>query len=171
MWQAPAQPVLAHVGLGANLGDALQTLRQAVHALAQSEQVVGVSSLYRTAPLDAVGPDYLNAVVALRTRRAPADLLLRLQAIEQAAGRTRAWRHAPRTLDLDLLDHGGLRSDEPALVLPHPRLHERAFALLPLHELAPDRVSAEALLRVADQGVERLPGTWWPNGPQGDAGR
>jgi 2-amino-4-hydroxy-6-hydroxymethyldihydropteridine diphosphokinase len=169
LWRESDEPVAAHVGLGANLGDARQALRHAVQALRGTEGVqdLRVSSLYRSAPVDAAGPDYLNAVATLRTRLSPAALLLRLQAIEQAAGRARPWRNAPRTLDLDLLRHGELTSGEPALTLPHPRMHERAFVLLPLHELAPETVGAAELQRVSGQGVTRLPGDWL-NGPESD---
>lgn len=162
LWREPDAPVTAYVGLGANLGDAMQALRQAVRDLRASEGVqdVRISSLYRSAPIDAAGPDYLNAVAALRTRLSPAALLLRLQAIEQAAGRARPWRNAPRTLDLDLLRYGDLASDVPALTLPHPRMNERAFVLRPLHELAPDGVSTADLQAVAAQTMERLPGDW-----------
>lgn len=129
-----------HVGLGANLGDAAGTLARAVARLA-SEPGVGVlraSSLWRSAPVDAGGPDYCNAVVAFDTGLAPADLLARLQAIEAHFGRERPYHHAPRTLDLDLLLAGDTVVDTPALVVPHPRLQQRAFALLPLLELSPD---------------------------------
>jgi len=154
----------AYVGLGANLGDALGTLREAVARLRAlpSTQVEGVSSLYRTAPIDSSGPDYLNAVAALDTALSPEALLAALQAIELDHGRERPYRNAPRTLDLDLLLHGAAVRTTPALTLPHPRLHERAFVLRPLLELAPalrdpaGAALADRLAEVADQRIERL---------------
>lgn len=154
--------VSAFVGLGANLGDARAALQAAVQALAvlPQTQLVGVSALYRSAPVDATGPDFLNAVALLQTRLQPLDLLEQLQAIEQAAGRERPYRNAPRTLDLDLLRHGDTVSQDPVLVLPHPRMGERAFVLHPLAELAPTLVTAAQLAAVADQRIERMPGDW-----------
>lgn len=155
----------AYVGLGANLGDARLTLRAALDALAAlpDTQLVAVSSLYRSAPIDSSGPDYLNAVAALDTALEPHALLSALQAIEQVHGRERPYRNAPRTLDLDLLLHGDTRLDTPVLTLPHPRLHQRAFVLLPLAEIAPSLALpgrgavADWLPGVADQAVERCP--------------
>jgi len=135
-------PERVFIGLGANLGDARATFATAVAGLAAlpGTQVVQVSGLYCSAPVDARGPDFTNAVAELRTALEPAALLAALQALEQAHGRERPFRHAPRTLDLDLLLFGQrvLRAD--ALALPHPRLHERAFVLQPLLEIAPDLV-------------------------------
>ena len=162
---APGATVRAFVGLGANLGDALATLREAVERLRglPDTRLVAVSSLYRTAPIDSSGPDYLNAVAALDTALTPEALLAALQAIELQHGRERPYRNAPRTLDLDLLLHGTARRHTSALTLPHPRLHERAFVLHPLLELdgglrdAAGRPLAERLAEVADQRIERLP--------------
>jgi 2-amino-4-hydroxy-6-hydroxymethyldihydropteridine diphosphokinase len=156
--------VLAYVGLGANLGDARGSLQAAVAALAAlpGTTMLRASSIYRTAPIDAGGDDYLNAVAELRTTLAPEALLAALQRIEQAHGRERPYRNAPRTLDLDLLLHGHAQIDSPKLTLPHPRLHERAFVLVPLAELSPDlmvpgRGLVESLVpRVADQRVDKL---------------
>lgn len=130
---------IAHVGLGANLGDAAATLRAALQALAALPgcRLQSVSSLYRSAPVDASGPDFLNAVAALHTRLTPTGLLDALQAIEQRFGRQRPYPNAPRTLDLDLLLLGDMVLQTPRLTLPHPRLHQRAFVLQPLLELAP----------------------------------
>lgn len=152
------------VGLGANLGDAGATLDAALAELAALPEtmLVAVSSRYRSAPVDAQGPDYLNAVAELSTAIEPLPLLRLLQAIESRHGRERPYRNAPRTLDLDLLLHGQRRCVTPELVLPHPRLHERAFVLLPLLELAPDLVHpdwgplAPCAERVRDQRIERL---------------
>lgn len=132
-------PVLAYVGLGANLGDTAAALRAALQALAElpHTQLLRASAFYRTEPIDAHGPDYLNAVAAIDTTLAPHELLAQLQRIEAAHGRERPYRHAPRTLDLDLLLYGEVCMFTPTLTLPHPRLYERAFALVPLAEVAP----------------------------------
>jgi 2-amino-4-hydroxy-6-hydroxymethyldihydropteridine diphosphokinase len=156
---------LAYVGLGANLGDAPATLRRAWMDLAAVPGVsaVRVSSLWRSAPVQAQGPDFFNAVAELRCTLAPMALLEALWAIEQSHGRERPYHHAPRTLDLDLLLLGGLVLDTPRLTLPHPRLHQRAFVLRPLLELWPEAWHPtlgrldQALPAVADQTVERLP--------------
>ena len=159
-----AAAVNAFIGLGANLGDALGALQAALAALAALPRttLVRSSSIYRSAPVDASGPDFHNAVAALRTCLAPHELLAHLQAIELQHGRERPFRNAPRTLDLDLLLYGDLTLDTPTLTLPHPRLHERAFVLLPLAEVAPDihvpgcAGMAELLQAVAGQRVDRL---------------
>jgi 2-amino-4-hydroxy-6-hydroxymethyldihydropteridine diphosphokinase len=129
----------AYVGLGANLGDAPNTLRaaaQQLRSLAQCRWVAG-SRLYRSAPIDSSGPDYWNAVALLDTELEPFALLTVLQGIEQVHGRMRPFRNAPRTLDLDVLALGDLQCQDVGLQLPHPRLHLRAFVLLPLLELEP----------------------------------
>lgn len=152
---------MAWIGLGANLGDVRAALRAAVQAMAAlpGTRVLRVSSLYRSAPVDAGGPDYLNAVAELETTLAPLDLLHALQAIEQAAGRERPYRNAPRTLDLDLLLYGAKQLDGAELTVPHPRMGERAFVLLPLAELAPGLVDAAQLAAVANQHIERVADT------------
>lgn len=155
----------AYVGLGANLGDARSALRLAVQAIAglPETRLVRVSSLYASAPVDATGPDYLNAVALLETMLEPLALLHALQRVEDAAGRERPYRNAPRTLDLDVLLLGGLSCSSAELTLPHPRMRERAFVLVPLHEIAPGQVSADELAAVADQRIVRMasaPG-WW----------
>ena len=148
----------AYVAIGANLGDARNAVRQAMDDLAALPQtrVTARSSLYRSAPVEASGPDFINAVVALETALAPDALLAELQRIERAAGRERPYRNAPRTLDLDLLRHGDATLDTPTLALPHPRMRERAFVLLPLAEIAPALVAPAELARVAGQSIERL---------------
>jgi 2-amino-4-hydroxy-6-hydroxymethyldihydropteridine diphosphokinase len=142
------------VGLGANLGDAAATVRAAIEALNEIDgcKVFARSSLYRTAPVEASGSDFINAVVQLRTRLQPMALLKAMQAIEERFGRERPYRNAPRTLDLDLLRYGERRIVTPQLTVPHPRMHERAFVLVPLAEIAPDL----ALAVPADQRIERL---------------
>jgi len=118
--------------------------------------VTARSSLYRTAPVDATGPDFINAVVQLETALDPHALLAELHRLEAVAGRERPYRNAPRTLDLDLLRHGDAVMESETLTLPHPRMNERAFVLLPLAEIAPDQVTSEQIARVADQRIERL---------------
>ena len=113
------------------------------------------------APVDAAGPDYINAVAALDTTLAPLALLDLLQALERQHGRQRPYRNAPRTLDLDLLLHGDIEMDTARLILPHPRLHQRAFVLAPLYELTPGLMlsqgsPADLLAALSDQSIERL---------------
>ena len=153
-----ADPVLASVGVGANLGDAQAAVRKAIQdlaALPQSE-LRAVSSLYASAPLDADGPDYVNAVVQLQTELSPQALLKALQAIEQQAGRLRPYRNAPRTLDLDILLYGDLELTRSDLHIPHPRMWQRAFVVLPLAEIAPLMVSSAQRAAVAGQSLRRL---------------
>ena len=159
-------PVTAYVALGANLGDATQTLRE---ALAQLASVPGVqagslraSGFYRTEPVESTGPDYVNAVAELVTTLVAPELLSALQLIEDGAGRQRPYRNAPRTLDLDLLLYGdGQIHAPPGLIVPHPRMWARAFVLVPLRELAPELVPPEVLAQVSAQipAVQRLPDT------------
>ena len=119
-------------------------------------RLVARSSLYRSAPFEAQGPDFINAVVELRTGLAPLALLAELQRLEAEAGRERPYRNAPRTLDLDLLRHGDTTMQTAVLTLPHPRIDQRAFVLLPLAEIAPALVTAAQLERVAGQRIDRL---------------
>jgi 2-amino-4-hydroxy-6-hydroxymethyldihydropteridine diphosphokinase len=151
--------VRVYVGLGANLGDALATLVQAREALARlpGTMLAAASSWWRSAPIDAPGPDFLNGVVALDTALAPHALLDALQAIEQVHGRTRGARNAPRTLDLDLLLYDDLELHDDRLTLPHPRLAGRAFVLAPLLEVAPQLAGRfDLAAALATQRVERL---------------
>jgi 2-amino-4-hydroxy-6-hydroxymethyldihydropteridine diphosphokinase len=153
------EPVTAFVGLGANLGEPQRALADALAALARvpDTRLVRSSRVYRSAPVDAGGPDFLNAVAQLETRLTAPGLLAQLQAIEDAAGRERPYRNAPRTLDLDLLLYGSARIASARLTVPHPRLRERAFVLLPLQELAPERVDPRDLAAVAGQRIAPLP--------------
>lgn len=132
----------AYVGLGANLGDRERAIRAAVELLAAAPgvTVVRVSTLRETEPVGVVDqPRFLNGACALDTELAPRELLDLLLSVERRLGRTRVGqRFGPRTIDLDLLLHGQATIDEPGLVVPHPRLHERRFALEPLHELDPE---------------------------------
>jgi 2-amino-4-hydroxy-6-hydroxymethyldihydropteridine diphosphokinase len=127
------------VGLGANLGSPEQTLRRAALELSQWGQGARLSKLYRSVPVAGPPqPDFLNAALRLRWAESAGSLLVGLQRLEQAAGRVRLERWGPRTLDLDILWVEGLELDEPGLIVPHLRLRERAFALRPLLDVAPD---------------------------------
>ena len=132
--------MIAYIGIGANLGDALANVGDALVRLAAlpSTQLVASSSKYRTAPIDSSGDDYINAVACIDTALGAHELLAALQAIELAHGRERPYRNAPRTLDLDVLLYGDQVIDTPTLQVPHPRMLDRAFVLVPLLELAPD---------------------------------
>ncbi|QVQ24653.1 2-amino-4-hydroxy-6-hydroxymethyldihydropteridine diphosphokinase [Achromobacter deleyi] len=158
-------PVRAYIGLGANLGDSAATLRRVLAELRETQGVTAVaaSPFYRSAPVDATGPDFINAVAALDTVLPPLELLDVLQALENLHGRLRPYRNAPRTLDLDLLLHGDTQLDDERLTLPHPRMHLRAFVLLPLRDLAPglllqDRPIGEWIDAIQDQPIERIAG-------------
>ena len=155
------EPVTAFVGLGANLGDARAVLQSTLGHLAKlpGTRLVRSSRIFRSAPVDAGGPDYLNAVAQLETALSAPDLLAQLQRLEQDAGRERPYRNAPRTLDLDLLLYGSARIDSDRLTVPHPRMRERAFVLLPLAELAPRLVTPAQLAAGAGQRIAPLPPT------------
>lgn len=165
-------PVVAYVGLGSNLGDSVATLSAAATALAAlpRTRMLRNASLYKSAPIGAgninIGeqPDFINGVCALTTTLGEQDLLQHLMTIEQEFGRHRTGELGqPRTLDLDLLLYGDLSDDSDKLTLPHPRLHERAFVLYPLNEIAPDLVIpgqgrvSDLLQNCLDQRIERLP--------------
>ena len=156
-------PVMAYIALGANLGNATQTVLdaiQAIHDLPQI-QVTKQSSLYKTAAMESLpgapqSPDYINAIIEINTLQ-PANLLISLlQKIEQKAGRNRPYLNAPRTLDLDILLYGDAHIQTETLTIPHPRMWQRAFVLVPLAEIAPGLVSAERLEEVRGQGIERV---------------
>ncbi len=157
---------LAYVALGANLGDPLKTLKMAIRAI---EGVPGIqlkrcSSFYRTAPIDSSGPDYVNAVIEIETQLQAEALLKTLLDIENDYGRVRpaGIHNAPRTLDLDLLLYGEKTQQTAYLTLPHPRMHERAFVLVPLTEIAPQvsipglGLAKDFLPHVADQAIEKV---------------
>lgn len=152
-------PVDAFVGLGANLGDPAAAVWAAMQRLDEvpGTRVIARSSLYRTAPVGASGPDYVNAVARVETRLTAPALLDALLALEQDAGRERPFPNAPRTLDLDLLLYGGARIASPRLVVPHPRMHQRAFVLVPLAEIAPERADRAALAAITSQVIARIP--------------
>jgi 2-amino-4-hydroxy-6-hydroxymethyldihydropteridine diphosphokinase len=155
----------AFVALGANLENPVRQVQQAISELGAIERtrVLAISSLYRTAPVGyADQPDFINAVAKLKTGLSPHELLDALHIIENRHGRQRSVRNAPRTLDLDLLMYGSHEIREDDLTLPHPRMHERAFVLLPLAEIAPDvdvpgRGPLSQLVGQVDRGgVEKL---------------
>jgi 2-amino-4-hydroxy-6-hydroxymethyldihydropteridine diphosphokinase len=152
------EAVTAYVAVGANLGEPAQAVRDALVRLSAlpDTTVTRQSSLYRTAPLDSSGPEYVNAVAKVQTRMSAPELLARMQEIERDAGRDRPYRNAPRTLDLDLLLFGAGRIDSATLQVPHPRMWQRAFVLVPLAEIAPECVAPELLTAVSEQRIQRI---------------
>lgn len=155
----------AYIGIGGNLGDAQQQVRAAIAALdtLPDTRCVAASSLYRTAPVGYTDqPDFINAVAELDTTLEPHALLDALQAVENSHGRERSFKDAPRTLDLDVLLYDAQTIDDARLTVPHPRMHERAFVLAPLLEIAPGCVipargtAAEWLARCTDQPITKL---------------
>lgn len=155
--------VTAYIALGANLGDPVAALQQAVAAINTLPDcaVKKISSFYKTSPLEMLpgyspGGDYINAVVEIETLLPAPTLLQYLQQTEQAAGRERPYINAPRTLDLDLLLYGNGRIDSAHLTVPHPRMWQRAFVLVPLAEIAPHLVNAAQLDAVKGQKTSRL---------------
>lgn len=153
--------VAAYIGIGGNLGDARATVEDALQRLSRLPEATlrAQSQLYRTAPIDAGGADYVNAVARLDTTLSPHALLVALRDIELAHGRERPYRNAPRTLDLDILLYDNQRIADAILTVPHPRMTQRAFVLVPLVEIAPDitipgiGAAADLLSAVADQGI------------------
>lgn len=155
----------AYIALGANLGDPVATVHAAIEALRDlpHSQLIAASSLYRTAPVGLRNqPDFINAVVSVETQLGARELLDELFAIEARFGRRRSMPNAPRTLDLDLLLHGDTVSTDPQLTLPHPRMHQRAFVLAPLAEIAPglelpnNGAITDLLRRCEGQRIEAL---------------
>lgn len=146
----------ATIGLGANLGDASRTIGDALARLCDYGTVLCVSSIYRTAPWGVLDqPEFCNAVAVLRTDLDPQALLRACKAIERDLGRVPSVRYGPRAIDLDLLFYGDRRIDEPGLCVPHPRLFERAFVLVPLAEIDPGYASAAAALSPEDRASVR----------------
>ena len=155
--------VTAYIALGANLGDAVAALQQAVAAINSLPDcaVKKTSSFYKSAPLEmlpghAPGGDYINAVVEIETLLPALTLLQNLQQIESAAGRERSYINAPRTLDLDLLLYGTDCIDSAHLTVPHPRMWQRAVVLIPLAEIAPHHVNGAQLDGVKGQKTSKL---------------
>lgn len=162
--------VSAYLGLGSNLGDRTANLRTAILTLNESRdcRVTTVSSLYLTAPVGYPDqPDFVNAVVMVRTTLPPRLLLEYCLQIEETMGRQRTIRWGPRVIDIDILLYDRLSVAEDELVIPHPRMLERAFVLVPLAQIAPEEVVApglsarEAAESVGAEGVERLAEDWW----------
>lgn len=157
----------AFVAFGGNVGDARSTIARAIDAFCDGGHValLARSSDYRTPPWGVTDQaPFINACIEVETRLSPRGLLDRAQQVERSFGRDRRneTRWGPRTLDIDILTYGDLRIDDPMLTLPHPRLFERAFVLVPLVEIAPDAAIAgrslrEALDKVDQSGIERLP--------------
>lgn len=168
------EPFDVVIGLGANQGDPIEAFRVAIQRLSSVLQVERVSKLYRTAPIGPVQADFLNAALRAHTAAAPEEVLRGLLALERELGRVRRERWGPRVIDLDLLWIRGVSRGSAELELPHPRLTERAFALRPLLDVAPDaqdpvsgRPYIEALDALADQRIEELPSEgvpWWHRG-------
>ncbi len=155
----------AFIGFGGNIGDTRQLITDAIVCLAQrcELQILVKSCFYQSAPVDAAGGDYINAVIEIETHLSPYGLLHVCQAVEQAFGRERPYMNAPRTLDLDILSFEGVSQNDTELTLPHPRIIERSFVLLPLLEIAPDFFLPNFgelktyLPQVAHQRIEKLP--------------
>jgi 2-amino-4-hydroxy-6-hydroxymethyldihydropteridine diphosphokinase len=155
----------AFIGFGGNIGDTRQLITDAIVCLAQRSElhIVAKSCFYQSAPVEALGGDYINAVIEIETQLTPYGLLHICQAIEQEFGRERPYANAPRTLDLDILSYEGVTQSETKLILPHPKIIERSFVLLPLLEIAPDFFlpnfgELKAYLpKVAHQRIEKLP--------------
>ena len=162
------------IGLGGNLADPRRAIGRAIDTLVAHPAIDDVvcSSFWQSAPIEAGGPDFINAVAGLRSALNPFAMLKLAWQLETAEGRKRPYHHAPRTLDVDLLMADQLIIDSPALILPHPRMHQRAFVLAPLLELEPDCCipgrgpARDWLARSADQRLRRLD----PNAP-GQAAR
>jgi 2-amino-4-hydroxy-6-hydroxymethyldihydropteridine diphosphokinase len=160
----PSKFITAFIGVGANLGDARQQVKNALNALTHlpQSQLTASSSLYSSAPVEATGPDYVNAVASVQTTLSAEQLLCELRKLEQLAGRERSTRNAPRTLDLDVLLYGDEVLHTDTLQVPHPRMHERAFVLLPLLEIAPELIipklgaAKQFLPLVANQTLHKL---------------
>ncbi len=155
----------AYIGLGSNLGDRWHYLRAGIEGLKRIANVVAVSSVYETEPVevDAVQPMYLNMAVAIETSLDPASLLSALKRIERRNQRSRTFPNQPRTLDLDILLIDNITIDTPGLTVPHPRMHQRAFVLMPLAEIAPDvihpptgRTISQLLKEAGSEGIENL---------------
>ncbi len=155
----------AFIGFGGNIGDTRQFITDAIVCLALrcELQILTKSCFYQSAPVDALGGDYINAVIEIETELSPYGLLFVCQAVEQEFGRERPYANAPRTLDLDILYFEGVYQDDLKLTLPHPRITERCFVLLPLLEIAPDFFLPNFgelktyLPKVAYQRIEKLP--------------
>lgn len=156
--------VTAYIGIGSNLGDAKANVLQALRELNQlaSTRLVAQSSLFSTAPIESSGDDYINAVAAISTSLPAEELLQALLAVEQVHGRERPYFNAPRTLDLDLLLYGDAVINSDTLTVPHPRMTQRAFVLIPLLQIDPFieipglGAAHQFAPSVADQAISKL---------------
>ncbi len=156
--------MITYIGIGANLGNLHATVNDAIVRIGKirDTRLINYSSKYRTAPIDATGDDYVNAVACVDTNLSAVDLLNELHLIEHAHGRERAYRNAPRTLDLDILLYGDERIDLPSLHIPHPRMLDRAFVLVPLLEIAPNIIiptrglARNHMAAVSGQAITRI---------------
>lgn len=161
---ADLHPVKSYIGIGANLGDAKAHVLNAIMQLGRlpKTSIIAQSSLFRTAPIDSSGDDYINAVVSLDTVLTPHALLQALQDIEQRFGRERPYPNAPRTLDLDLLLYGAMTIADAILTVPHPRMIQRAFVLIPLLQIDPfitipgHGPAHQFMPQVADQSIAKI---------------
>ena len=161
----PVTQSIAYIGLGSNLGDRIAYLGAAINAIKQLDDPIAISSVYESDPhgVDEDQPLYLNMVLAINMRFEPMELLEKLLDIERASGRIRNRANESRTLDLDILMVGDMVLDNPILSIPHPRMQERAFVMIPLAEIAPramhptlNRTVADIVAGLDDQGVHRL---------------
>jgi 2-amino-4-hydroxy-6-hydroxymethyldihydropteridine diphosphokinase len=158
------QATLAYIGIGSNLGDSIATIHSAIAALEKLPQtrLITTSSFFQSAPYEASGNDFMNAVVAIETTLTPAALLEYCQSVELSFGRERPFPNAPRTLDLDMLLYGHETINNASLIVPHPRMTERAFVLLPLCEIAPEimipgkGLASHYLPQLSQQRIDKL---------------
>ena len=148
---------IAAIALGANLGDRMATLRAAIERISRLGAIIKVSSVYETDPVGYLDqPAFYNAVLLIDTNLEPGTIMQSLLAIEAELGRVRTFANAPRAIDLDLLLYGDEIRETPALTLPHPRMHERAFVLVPLAEIEPDLIHPRLNKSIAEL-LELLP--------------
>jgi len=154
---------LVYIGLGTNQGDRLSNLEMAINSLSPAVIPLMLSAIYETPPWGYLDqPQFLNQVLNARTGLEPVDLLVHLKEVEQRIGRKPTFRYGPRLIDLDILFYDDLTLETPGLTIPHPNLHERAFVLVPLAEIAPDlrhpvldKTISELLATVDMQGIHR----------------
>lgn len=159
------------LGLGGNIGDAKQTLKDAIICLAQNPhiEVISRSCYYKSEPINATGDDFVNNVIAITTNLDPLTLLKVCQSVEDTFGRERPFPNAPRTIDIDILTYDDLEQNHPQLTLPHPRMVERLFVLLPLLEIEPElslpRVGSlkDLIKNLTSQRIEKIQGCQCPN--------
>lgn len=159
------------LGLGGNIGDAKQTLKDAIICLAQNPhiEVTSRSCYYKSAPINATGEDFVNNVIAITTNLDPLTLLKVCQSVEDTFGRERPFPNAPRTIDIDILTYDNLEQNHPDLTLPHPRMVERLFVLLPLLEIEPELTLPKVgplknlIQNLTSQRIEKIQGFQCPN--------